>query len=152
MPELKKIRVRRAKPRDVGLFKKLWAESLEQQAKAGSIVAATERTLDAYVRLFNVYVEGDYEGVVLFVADKGVLMWGDAGSPMDYGAGRMLTDWGLYVTTMESSEDIQQALQEYALKWAKEHEFNGILTDVHGDAKHPAGSKPVLTVVYRSLD
>lgn len=151
MAELKKIRVREAKLRDVGLFKKLWAESLQQGAKAGSIVAATERTLDAYVKLFNVYVEGDYEGIVLFVADKGVLMWGCAGSPMDYSAGRMITDWGFYATS-ESSEDIQRALLEHALGWATDHKFNGILTEVHGDSKHPAGFEPVLTVLYKALD
>jgi hypothetical protein len=151
VPELKKIRVREAKPRDIGLFKKLWAEHLEASAKAGSIIAATEKTLDVYVKLFNMYLAGDYEGVVLFVADKGVLMYGDAGAPLEHVHGRMVTDWGHY-STSGAPEGLEDALQTHAQAWAVEHGFDGVLVDAYGESKHPAGFTPVITVLYKALE
>jgi hypothetical protein len=53
MPELKNIRVREAKTRDRGLFRKLWKKFMEEQAGKGELILPNEKNLDFYTSLFN---------------------------------------------------------------------------------------------------
>ena len=151
MPELKKIRVREAKARDIGLFKKLFAGFLEKAAKEGSPVLASEKSLSMYESLFDVYLSPDseYEGVILFVADVGVLMCGDAGIPLDH-SGKPLTLWGIHVTA-DPPEAVREALQQRAMEWAKEHEFTGVFMDSYRDSEPIEGFESVISVLYREI-
>jgi len=151
MSELKKIRVREAKIRDKGLFRKLWMELLQKQEKEGSIIKPSAQTMEVYDLLFEAYLEGKFEGIVLFVADRGVLMCGDAASPFDYHAGRMLTFWGVF-TTSDEDKSIQSALMNHVVSWAKEHSFDGILVDSFKDSVPMEGFEPVSTVQFRPLN
>lgn len=153
MSELKHIRVREAKIRDIGLLKKLWTKLLEKQKEEGSIIKVNEKTLNFYENLFNVYVTGEHEGLVIFVADKGVLMWGDPGSPLDL-PGKLIMAWGVYIEP-EFEELIKKPLFEYALNWLKEHKFTGILTEKYEGSqlitKPSIEFKPVSTLMYHAL-
>lgn len=131
MPQLKNIRVREAKDRDIGLFKKLWLELLVDQEKAGSVVRADEQTLSFYETLFNAYLNHNLPGTVLFVADKAVLMWGDSGSPLSYPE-KTVTAWGHYVVP-ESNPRIEEKLILTATEWAREQGFGGKLSQVSTD-------------------
>lgn len=150
----KRIRVREAKLTDIGLFRKLWTMFLEQQVKDGSIVVPSARTMAAYERLFNVYVEKEYNGLVLFVADKGVLMYGDAVSPMECSLGRMVTSWGVFVVPGLDDEKIRFAMLEYAEEWATAQGFDGILMDEYRGSKPQENNnfEAVVTTLYRPLD
>lgn len=122
MPELKHIRVREAKARDIGLFKKLWLELLEEQAGKGSIIRPTEKTLTFYEALFDAYVSGRFDGIVLFVADSGVLMWGDSGSPIEFPS-KAVTNWGIFADRADVFEELETA----AKKWSLENDFAAVL-------------------------
>lgn len=151
LSELKNIRVRVAKIRDIGLFRKLWMQLLEKQSKEGSIVVANKKSLDFYENLFNLYVEKQFDGIVLFVADRGILMWGDNASPLDFGR-KLVTNWGVYADSSEQKEDISTALLEYAEKWAKENNFTGILSEKYKGSKQISGFEPITTIVYKVFD
>ncbi len=150
MPELKKIRVREAKFRDLGLFKKLWAGLLEQQEKEGSHIVANEQSLCLYEGLFRAYVEQGMEGFVLFVADKGVLMWGETNAPLDYG-GKAAMVWGCYVVPGAPVE-IANALSLRAMERAKEHEFTVLLAQSYEHSKPVEGFERVASVVRRTIN
>lgn len=111
----KKIRVREAKSRDIGLFRKLWTAFLTENEKNGAIVRASEKNVAVYERLFNLYVEGKAAGVVLFVADHSVLMWGDGGSPFEATA-KVAQAWGTYVKEDKRKTGIAKAMRTEALK------------------------------------
>jgi hypothetical protein len=147
MPELKKIRVREAKARDIGLFKKLWLELLEKQHSEGSVVLAGDQTLAFYEALYTAYIDGRFEGVIFFVADKGVLMWGDSGSPLQY-PGKTVTAWG----HMAHDDKINEALLEAADTWAKEKGFEGIIAQTPVQVPPSDGFTPFAALVYRVID
>ena len=150
MGELKKIRVRNAKASDHGLFRKLWMGLLEQQVKEGSIVGATDATLAFYERLFNSYINSDFDGIVLFVADRGVLMWGASGTHVSY-PGKTATAWGAYIAP-ETSEAVRDAMVAEADKWALKNEFVGLLMQTYEKTEKPEGFEPAATVWHRTLN
>lgn len=113
MPELKKIRVRDAKSRDVGLFRKLWAKYLKEQHKHGSLIIPDDHNLNVGVNLFNLYVGKELDGSVLFVSDVAVMMWGDMGSPYHLSVGdRVAYGWGIYVEPEHRGRGIGDALHK----------------------------------------
>jgi len=150
LAELKRIRVREAKARDIGLFKKLVMEALLEQEKEGSIMRAGDRTLDVSEKLFHMYLDEDLEGVILFVADRGVLLWGDAASLMDSSLGKVITAWVTYVVP-DSPEGVREALHQHAEEWAKERGFEGILVNSFRESAPLEGYEPVVTVLHREI-
>lgn len=129
MSKLKKIRVRPANSNNIGLFRKLWRGVLESHAKDGSVIVPSDQSLEAYEQLFNAYTEGSLKGVVLFVAASGVLMWGETGSLLQY-TSKTITAWGSYAES-DLSEEINKALFDEALKWAKDNGFKSILFETY---------------------
>jgi len=87
MGALKRIRVRKARSEDIGLFRRLWKALMEEQYKAGSLVLPSDENLKVAEALFKAYVEEDLEGVVLFVSNVGILMYGDMASPYQLSVG-----------------------------------------------------------------
>jgi GNAT superfamily N-acetyltransferase len=114
VPELKNIRVREAKARDRGLFRKLWKKFMEEQAGKGELILPNEKNLDFYTSLFNLYVSGEVQGTVLFVADQAVSMWGDQVSYLDQKPGRGASCWGMYVEPENRRRGISNAFHEKA--------------------------------------
>ena len=52
---IKNPRVRVAKPRDVGLFRKLWKLFLEEQKEMGGVILPNEQNLEIFTNLFKIY-------------------------------------------------------------------------------------------------
>ena len=146
MAELKRLRVREAQSRDIGLFRKLWTELLNAQRGQGSVTQASEKTMVLYEALFNTYVENHLEGVVLFVADKGVLMWGENTS-IEYDD-KTLIAWGDFGSAVEG---VKEALIERAEEWAIEHEYKGILRQSFGTVVPSKGYKEIGTLLFKTL-
>jgi hypothetical protein len=144
VPELKKIRVREAKARDIGLFKKLWGEMLEKQ---DSVI---ENDSGLYEDLFNAYVDGKLNGVVLFVADKAVLMWGGHVSPLKY-PNKPVVAWGMYATG-DSAEAIEVALKKHAVEWSKKNDYESLLVQVSRSSAGIEGLEPVATILQGPLN
>ena len=93
-----KIRVRRAKPQDRKLFLKLYKEHLESVQYEPGRALPTERNLEVIGRVFDSYVSGELDGVVLLVAQDAMLMHGEQGEPLlETNLGRTATGWGIYV-------------------------------------------------------
>ena len=133
MAELKNIRVREAKERDLGLFRKLWMGLLEEQEAKGSTTKATKKTLAVFENIFQAYVEGKYEGIVLFIADKAVLMWGDSGVGIDYSKGKIASGWGTYVALDARKKGLSKAIRKRGNELLKEKGFSGITGHVIKD-------------------
>jgi len=149
MSELKKIRVRKAKERDIGLFRKLWGQLLEQNTEQGSIIVPNSNLLSLSEEYFNLYVNNIYEGIVLFVADKGVLMWGETNSLLEYKPGNLVVGWGFYVVP-DSSDEIEKALFSYAENWAREKGYDGVQTQYYN--KPLEGFTSWTTFAYKVFD
>lgn len=149
MSELKRIRVREAKIKDIGLFRKLWLRLLEEQSKRGSLIKISQKTINFYENLFNLYIDKQYKGIVLFVADRGILMAGDYDHPLDCNV-KPIMNWGCYAES-EQEEDIKQALWDYFTSWAKENKFTGILSDKYEGLELLEGFKPISTLMYKEL-
>lgn len=116
----KKIRIREAKARDLGLFRKLWKAHLELNEKNGSVVCPTDKNLATLETLFEHYVGGGMQGVVLFIADYAVFMAGD-GPAADFNCGKTAHLWGCYV---EPGKEVGEQLVNEGLKRLKDKGFN----------------------------
>lgn len=123
----KKIKIRDAKLRDVGLFTKLWKQYLESNEKLGAAITAAERNLVTPAFLFEQYVSGRLSGIVLFVADYAVLMAGEGPAPIDYNCGKVAIIWGLYVMDGKD-EGIGAEIVQTALRVLKQKGFDSALT------------------------
>lgn len=115
---MKQIKIRNAKKRDTGLFRKLWSAYLEEcvETKTG-IVIPSKKNLDVFTQLFELYVNKQVEGVVYFVAQNAVLMWG--GLPGDdfetiYGK-KGAQGWGDYVTPDYRGKGIATKMKQKAM-------------------------------------
>jgi GNAT superfamily N-acetyltransferase len=117
-----KIRVRDARPRDIGLFRKLWIQYLNESIKAGALVTANDKTLATYEALFEHYVTGELPGIVLFVADKAVLVAGAPISSFDYTQPTAF-GWGLYVETDARRQGVATEMVKVAKEKLKERGF-----------------------------
>jgi hypothetical protein len=122
----KKIRIRRAKIGDRNLFIKLWTEYLEDnKLREGGVVPPTEHNMEVFTRIFDSYVNGEYEGVVLLHAEDAVLMWGDPGGQLfETEQGRQATAWGAYVKPGDKEDEIMQAIQMKACNILKNMGFD----------------------------
>jgi len=132
----RKIRVRNSKPRDLGLFRKLWKQYLTENEKAGSTVAATDKNMAAPEALFNAYTNEDLSGIVLFVGDYAVLMAGD--NQVDHNS-RTAMLWGLYVEESRRKNGVGTLLIEEAKKQLKAAGYSTVLT-VFGAQNEAAGN------------
>jgi len=147
MGELKRIRVRKATTRDIGLFRKLWASLLEQNAKDGSVVLPTDQSIRLYESLFNMYVEQSTEGVVFLVADRGIAMVAKDTSGLEY-RDKTAVLWGLH----SSGDDrIQQALLDSVEEWVLANDMAGLVMQSGPKTEPLEGFEPAGTIRYRTL-
>lgn len=122
-----KIRVREAKLRDKGLFRKLWSQLLEDQYEKGSQVLPSENNLDIYEVIFEKYVSGEFPGVVLFVAEDAVLMWGHTGQEALETKDKIATGWGTYVGPKLRGKGASKELRKVACEKLKELGFEIVM-------------------------
>jgi GNAT superfamily N-acetyltransferase len=127
---MKKIRVREAKPRDRGLFKKLWKLYLEEEHERGGVVLPTDENVEVAATLFDRYLGEDFDGVVLFVADKAVLMYGDAGMFYKTSLGKVATPWGIYVDPEVRNLSVATELTKAAVEKLTALGFDHLFGDV----------------------
>ena len=138
MPDLKKIRVREAKPRDIGLFKKLWREFLIEQQQMGSVVVGdSDRNLEIFTNIFRMYVDPDvpedakYDGIVLFISEVAVMMAGDPGTNIEMSiAHKPANVWGLYVVPDQRGKALGLKLYQDGFKRLKEMGFDLVMGEV----------------------
>lgn len=151
---IKNIRVRKATERDKGLFRKLWLDYLEDRMDNGAYIAPTDSTLIGYENIFNSYVTGEFNGIILFVADCAVMMCGDSGSYFDHTVGKVATNWGSHVTLERRGQGIGKALQEEAFGLLREMKFDVIMGPVLSleDEEQAAGWKQKAVVVSFDLN
>lgn len=122
MSELKKPRVRLAKPRDIGLFKKLWRLYLEEQTENGSLLLPVEENVDVFANIFRMYIDptipedAQKDGVVLFISDVAFIMWGDSGDMVKTKLGRTAYLWGVYVKPEYRRKGLSEMLHKEAMK------------------------------------
>ena len=151
MSEMKKIRVRSARPRDLGLFKKLWMEHLKEQSELGNLVEASDFNLEVYSNIFKMYVDPDSEmkldGVVLFVADKAVSMWGSPGDVLETKLGVIAQGWGHYVTPDDRRAGIATAMMTEMFKKLREKGFDTVMGGLIEDDE--AGTKTMSKVDHK---
>lgn len=150
MAETKKVRIRDAKPRDVGLLKKLWKAYLESNETAGSVVCSSEQNLASPAILFERYVSNESNGVVLFIADYAIFMAGESSAPIDYTCGKTATLWGIYV---QPGHDVKDQLIAEGFKKLKEKGFDTVLfTSTAENSIELPNAKPLFVTVKVTLE
>lgn len=126
MAEVKKLRVRDAKPTDGGLFRKLWIKYLEEQHQKGNHILPNDHNMDLFEKLFNLYVSDTWDGIVLFIADKAVLMWGEVPQEFEHNLGRFANGWGTYVDEAIRERGASKLLREAAFDKLREKGFESV--------------------------
>ena len=122
---MKTIRVREAKSRDLGLFRKLQAEFSEDPDNANTLVKYEEDTHEFFDELFNMYVESD-NGFVLFVGEWGMIVAGALRTEAKFQMGDVAAVWFAYVSKEGRDQGIEEALFEEMIKRIQEQGYNGI--------------------------
>jgi GNAT superfamily N-acetyltransferase len=115
MPELKKVRVREAKERDLGLFRKLWKAFLTEQRGRGAAMLPSSHNMEIFDALFNLYVvEKSFKGFILFVGEQAILMAGNPVSEFESSLGEVCYGWGAYVAPEYRGKKIGKELYSVA--------------------------------------
>lgn len=121
----KKPKVRAAKIQDKGLFRKLWKEFLEHEVSQGGNILPTDKNLDVYCNIFEKYVNGELPGVVSFIAEDAVLMWGSSGAPVfDTNIDPIAQGWGTYVRERARGKGYSRRIREVSLKRLESLKWN----------------------------
>lgn len=143
MSELKKARVRAAKARDVGLFKKLWMQYLEEQVKQGGLVIPSVDNVEVFANIFRMYIDKDnmpedarFDGVVLFIGEVAMLMWGDSGSTAETQMGKTAYAWGVYIVPDQRGNGLSDLLHQEARKRLKAMGFDSLYATVLDQNSH----------------
>jgi ribosomal protein S18 acetylase RimI-like enzyme len=92
--------VRAAHRRDRPLFAHRWRSYLEEVWQAGGDIRPTDRSLGAYLGLFDAYLSGELFGVVTLAGEgEAVLLCGEGWGtpPLDSRYDRIITITGVYV-------------------------------------------------------
>jgi len=130
----KQPKVRHAKPGDRNLFKKLWMEYLISSHESGdSEVIPNENNLEKFCIMFDLYTSKDVEGIVLFVGDYAVLMWGSIGVlPFDAKVSQRAMGWGTYIKPSYQGKGISKIIRRAGIEELKKMGFQCIF----GEVKH----------------
>lgn len=131
-----KIRIRRAKQADKNLVMKLWAEYLDDKGSdsAGGTVPSSEHNMEVFGNIFDAYVTGEHDGVVLLHAEDAVLMWGDPGGQLfETSLGRSAQGWGIYLRETHRGKGLSAAMRTKAANILKEMGFDSVCGHVDPD-------------------
>lgn len=125
---MKKVRVRKATPRDKGLFRKLWADYLDHQHKAGSFVLANDHNLSVFEGIFDLYTQELQPGIVLFIAEDAVLMWGKSSDDLiETNLGTIAQGWGTYIKPESRGNGLSKSIREEGKRLLKEMGFDAVI-------------------------
>jgi len=127
-----RVVIRRAMMQDLGQFKQLWSEFLEDQAKRGDLVLANDHNLDIAVNVFRTYVSGDVLGLVQFLnvngKDVGVYMEGELPGGYQLSIGRYTMLFGVYYRPEYQGKKYTHLMYEKAMVWTRKHKLEGGIT------------------------
>ena len=141
---------RRAMTQDLGTFKKLWMEFLEDQYKKGGLVLPNKHNIDRAAEQFRAYVSGDVLGIVLFLnvngEDVGVHMGGEMLGGLEFSIGRYTMLWGVYYRPEHKGKGYTHLLYQVMAEWLKKHGINGTVTSVL------TGNATVTEVIAKVVD
>jgi GNAT superfamily N-acetyltransferase len=128
-------KVRLAKPRDKGLFKKLWKELMEEEYKKGDPVTVlpTDKNLEIFCYLFDQYTSGTVPGFVLFWREDAMTMRGFNGTAFDTEDGDKYQSFGFYVREAFRNQGIGKLLETEADKICKERGMNVVIGTIRQD-------------------
>ena len=126
-------RVRQAKPGDRNLFRKLWGDYLKEAYESkDSEVQPNDFNLDRYSFFFDLYVSGGVPGVVLFIGDSAVLMWGGIGEPPFQIDTERAVGFGTYVKPEARKKGYSALIRKEGARLLKEMGFDAVF----GEIKH----------------
>lgn len=108
----KEPRVREAIERDKGLFRKLWGEFQKESHEMGHWVLPTKANLDVATFFFEQYTTKQAEGIVLFIANDAVLMWGTDMSPVETVFEKPAQGWGIYIKPERRREGLSLLIRD----------------------------------------
>lgn len=130
----KKPKVRHAKAGDRNLFKKLWLEYLtESYESKDSEIKPSQKNLETYGLFFDLYVEKKLQGLVLFIGESAVLMWGSIGAtPFEMDTVHRAMGWGTFVKPDARRKGYSKLIRTEAAKLLKEMGFETVV----GEVKH----------------
>ena len=120
------MRVRDAKARDIGLFRKLQAEYFADPENEGLLVEPDERSAEFFDALFNTCVEED-EGIALFVSDTGMLVASPLVTPTSLKPGRTANIWFAHVSEKARDTGVEEALFAEVKKRLTELRFDAVM-------------------------
>jgi GNAT superfamily N-acetyltransferase len=119
-----RVVIRAATADDRGQFIALWAEHLKEGEQAGDFRRASARTMTFYLALFDCYVSGALEGIVLLHERGGVLLWGEQpASAFDTPGDKIAVGYGTYVVPEARGVGVGSELHEAAWAWVRAHGF-----------------------------
>lgn len=123
------LEIRRATPDDRELFLSLWGEFAGDIRENGYELLWTDRTRDFFGRLFDSYVSGELDGVVLLAGSDGALIWGEVSKepPYDTAFGRIAYSWGSYLRKPLRRRHISSQMRAIAIKELRYMGFDSIL-------------------------
>jgi len=127
-----RVIVRRAMMQDLGQFKVLWAEFLEDQAKRGDLILPNEHNLAIAVSMFRAFVSGEVLGLVQFLnvggEDVGVYMEGELLGGYQLTIGKYTMLFGVYYRPDYQGEGYSHLMYEKAMEWTHKHKITGGIT------------------------
>jgi len=142
------VYIREAQIGDELVFNMLFLEYLEDQYKRGNDLVPDEKTMDFITGIFEQYVTGTLDGIVLLADEEAVLMWGEAGPPVVTNRhGRVAQGWGTYVRAGSRGVGLSSRLRTTAKLRLKEMGFDAVLAAVLKDSSEAA----VISIVNAGL-
>ena len=154
--KVKGPRVRHAKPGDRNLFRKLWTEYLtESYESKDAEIKPDEFNIDRYSLFFDLYVTEKVPGIVLFIGDSAVLMWGGIGEPPFHMDTERAIGFGTYVRPDARKKGYSTLIRKEGARLLKEMGFDAVVGEIkHGGkdfdlrvkAAEKAGLKPYATI------
>jgi len=150
-------RVRNAKEGDRNLFRKLWKDYLtEAYNSKDSEIQPDDFNLDRYSMFFDFFVSGQLPGIVLFIGDSAVLMWGGFGDndPFHMDSKRAV-GFGTYVKPEARRRGYSMLIRAEGKKQLKDMKFDSVVGEIkHGGTdfdKRVASAEKAGGVPYATL-
>lgn len=129
--------IRVAESKDRARFAELYGKLLSDPRGQGSYLP-TERNLTFFLSLFDAYVSGAKDGVVLIVDEGACLMWGDLGvsDAFDTRYGRAAAGLGTYLEPALRGKGLAGKMWDVAKEKIREKGFDVVVGSV------PIGNEP----------
>lgn len=149
-------RVRHAKPGDRNLFRKMWLDYLtESYGTKDSEIQPDDFNIDRYSLFFDLYVSGQLPGIVLFIGEAAVLMWGGIGEDPFHMDTKRALGFGTYVKPEARRKGYSKMIRQAGVLLLRELGFETVIGEVkHGGkdfdirvkAAEKSGLKPYATL------